>query len=84
MTLARLLTRLVALSGTCLVVACGARATPALPVVPLPVAPPAQVAVPAVTPPAAPLVDPISALVETSEKLFARGQAELSLSLIHI
>ncbi len=79
MSLARFLTRLVALSGTGLVVACGARATPALPVIPLPVAPPAQVSVPAVTPPAAPLVDPTTALVEASEKLFARGQAELSL-----
>ncbi len=79
MTLARILTRLVALSGTGLVVACGARVTPAMPVAPLPVAPPAQVSVPAVTPPAAPLVDPISALIERSEKLFGRGQAELSL-----
>lgn len=79
MALARLLTRLVALSCTGLVVACGARITPALPVVPLPVAPPEQASIPPVTPPAAAFVDPTGALVEASEKLFGRGQAELSL-----
>jgi len=79
MTLARLLTRLVAVFSTSLVVACGVHTSPALPVTPLPVTPAAQVSVPVITPAAAPLIDPTAALIDSSEKLFTRGQAELAL-----
>jgi len=79
MTFARLLTRLVALSATTLAVACGAHSSPVVPAAPLPVIPTAEVSVPAVTAPAAPLTDPIGALVEASEKLFGKGQSELAL-----
>lgn len=74
----KVLTRLVVLAGSGLIVGCSARIAPELPVATLPVTAPAQATVPDVAPQAT-LVDPTTALINTSEALFAQGQAELTL-----
>lgn len=72
------LTRLAVVAVTGLVAGCSTHASPALPVIPLPVAPGVEAAVPQVAPPVK-LVDPATTLIERSESLFREGQAELAL-----
>jgi membrane-bound lytic murein transglycosylase D len=74
----RVLTNLTVLAVSGLVVGCSARIAPAVPVDPLPVSSPQQTPVPEVTPSVS-LVDPIDALIATSEGHFAAGQQQLQL-----
>src|SRR5690606_37641338 len=73
----RRLSSLTVLAVTGLVAGCGVRMAPA-PVAPLPVASPHETQLPQVAP-SVPLLDPIEALIATSEGHFAAGQRELEL-----
>lgn len=69
---------LIVLAVSGVVAGCGTRVAPAAPAAPLPVVMPENLIVPVVAP-AAPLRDPIDALIATSEGHFAAGQRELEL-----
>ena len=74
----KIMARLAAIAGTVVVVGCSSHAAPVMPAAPIPVAIAPVAAVPQVAPPVA-LVDPITALINRSEKLFTDGQSELAL-----
>jgi membrane-bound lytic murein transglycosylase D len=71
------LTRLAAIAATAVVVGCSSHAAPAMPAAPIPVAIVPVATVPQVSPSVA-LVDPTTAQIDRSEKLFRDGQAELA------
>ena len=70
--------RLKIVAGTAIIAGCSAKAQPVMPTAPAPIAVGPTTSVPQVAPPVA-LTDPISTLIEKSEKLFAEGQSELTL-----
>jgi len=74
----RVLTNLAVLALSGLVVGCSARVPPAVPVAPVPVPPPQVTPVPEVAPTPA-VIDPIVALIATSEGHFSAGQQQLQL-----
>src|SRR5688572_18937662 len=71
------LTRLAAITGTLVVVGCSSHAAPAMPAPPVPVTITPGATVPQVGPSVA-LVDPTTARIDASEKLFRDGQTELA------
>jgi len=72
------LTRFAVVAVTGVIAGCGAHASPALPVAPLPISSASQPVLPSAGP-AVQLVDRTTALIDHSESLFSEGQTQLAL-----